>query len=65
MVLGKGLRLALVGGALGLAGSVSSARMLQSLLDETAAVSPPSYVLAVVLVLATFSAASIVGEMTS
>jgi predicted permease len=51
MVLGRGLRLALVGAGLGLVGSASSARVLQSLLYDTAAVSPPSYALAVGLVM--------------
>ena len=51
MILGNGMRLALVGAAVGVAGAASSARVLQSLLYDTAALSAPSYAAAALLVL--------------
>ena len=51
MILGKGVRLALAGAAVGVAGAAAAARVLQSLLYETAALNAPSYAAAAVLVL--------------
>ena len=58
MILGKGFRLALAGAAIGLVGAASSARVMQNLLYETAAFSPPSYAAAVALVLLIAATAS-------
>jgi hypothetical protein len=43
MIVGKGVRLALAGAIVGVIGAVSFARLLQSLLYETAAISPATY----------------------
>jgi putative ABC transport system permease protein len=51
MILGQGVRRALVGAALGVAGAVSAARLLQSLLYQTAALDAPSYAAAAAFVL--------------
>ena len=51
MILGQGVRLALAGAAVGVAGAAASARVLQSLLYQTAALNAPSYAAAAVLVL--------------
>lgn len=51
MVVGKGVRLALAGTALGVFGAASVARVIQSLLYETTAVNPTSYAAAAVVVL--------------
>jgi predicted permease len=51
MIVGKGLRLALAGTVLGLLGAASAARMMQSLLYETPAMSAASYAGTAVFVL--------------
>ena len=51
MILGKGVRLAIAGAIVGVAGAAAAARVLQSLLYETAAVNAPSYAAAAAFVL--------------
>jgi ABC-type antimicrobial peptide transport system permease subunit len=51
MIVGKGIRLALAGTALGVFGAASVARVMQSSLYETNAVNPTSYLAAAVFVL--------------
>jgi putative ABC transport system permease protein len=43
MIVGKGLRLAVLGASAGVAGAAATARVLQTLLYETAAIDAPSY----------------------
>jgi len=58
MVLGSGLRLALVGIAIGLAGALASSRLIGSLLFETSAFNPAIFTLAAALLGATAILAS-------
>ena len=58
MIVGKGLRLALAGSAVGLAGAASVAKVLQSLLYETSALSAATYSAAMLLVLLVAGAAA-------
>jgi putative ABC transport system permease protein len=58
MIVGKGIRLALAGVALGMACAVVAARATQALLYETAAVNPVSYAAAAVFVLLVAAAAA-------
>jgi len=51
MFVGQGLRTALIGGALGIAGAASATRVIQGLLYETSALSPGSYLTAMLLVM--------------
>jgi predicted permease len=52
MFVGKGLRTAVIGGAIGIACAASATRVIQGLLYETSAMSPGSYVLAMLIVIA-------------
>jgi putative ABC transport system permease protein len=58
MILGRGLRLALAGAVAGVLGAAAAARVMQSLLYETAAVDAPSYMAAAtfLLIVATIAA---------
>jgi putative ABC transport system permease protein len=58
MILGRGLRLALAGAVAGVLGAAAAARVMQSLLYETAAVDAPSYAAAAtfLLIVATIAA---------
>jgi putative ABC transport system permease protein len=58
MILGKGVRLALAGAAVGVVAAASLTRVLQSLLYETAALNAPSYAAATALVLLVASTAA-------
>jgi predicted permease len=58
MILGRGLRLAMAGAVIGVAAAAGAARVLQSLLYETAALDPPSYAAAVAFVLLVAAAAA-------
>ena len=58
MILGEGVRHALIGAAVGLAGAMLVTRSLQSLLYETAAVNAPSYAVAALCVLAVAATAA-------
>jgi len=58
MIVGKGLRLATAGVALGVFGAVSASKVLQSLLYETAAMSAASYTTAAIFVLLVAGAAA-------
>ena len=58
MIVGKGIRLALVGVALGLFGAASVAKVMQSLLYETAAMNPTSYAASAVFVVLVAAAAA-------
>jgi putative ABC transport system permease protein len=58
MVVGKGMRLALAGVALGAAGAAAVARVMQGLLYETSAVNPASYAAAAAFVLLVAAAAA-------
>jgi putative ABC transport system permease protein len=60
MILGRGLRLALAGSGAGAVGAAACARLLQSLLYETAALDAPSYAAAAGFVLVVATAASLV-----
>ena len=60
MILGRGIRLALAGTAVGALGAAACARLLQSLLYETAALDAPSYVAAAGFVLLVATAAALV-----
>ena len=51
MIVGKGIRLAAAGAALGVLGAASVSRVMQSLLYETTALNPASYAAATVFVL--------------
>jgi predicted permease len=51
MIVGKGMRLALAGAALGVCGAASVARVMQSVLYETTAINPTSYAASAVFVL--------------
>jgi putative ABC transport system permease protein len=58
MVVGKGMRLALAGVALGAAGAAAVAKVMQGLLYETSAVNPASYAAAAAFVLLVAAAAA-------
>jgi putative ABC transport system permease protein len=60
MILGRGIRLALAGTAVGALGAAACARLLQSLLYETAALDAPSYAAAAGFVLLVAAAAALV-----
>jgi ABC-type antimicrobial peptide transport system permease subunit len=51
MILGKGVRLAAAGAIVGVVGAAFAARVIQSLLYETAAINAPSYIAAASFVL--------------
>lgn len=58
MIVGKGIRLALAGAALGVFGAVLVAKVMQSLLYETIAMNPTTYAASAVLVLLVAAAAA-------
>ena len=58
MVLGQGVRRALIGAVAGLMGAIGAARVLQSLLYETAAIDVRSYAAAVAMILITAALAA-------
>ena len=58
MIVGKGVRLALAGAALGVLGAASLAKVMQGLLYETTAMNPASYAAAVAVVLAVATGAA-------
>ena len=58
MFVAKGVRTAVIGGALGIAGAASVTRITQGLLYDTSAVSPGSYLTALALVMAVALGAS-------
>ncbi|MGH9203670.1 MAG: ABC transporter permease, partial [Vicinamibacterales bacterium] len=58
MILRQGVRLALMGVAVGIVGAGSAARVLQSLLYQTSAIDPASYAAVAVFVLLVASSAA-------